>query len=78
MSMEPNEQSIIQKKIAFATSEHIEAVILLLKECSGVSKLLGDSEYQTVVNAATLDAQQNLVRDFINAVDRIKRGGLHK
>lgn len=73
----PENQTINQKKIAFAQSAHIEAVITLLKECGGVQKLVGDSEYQTVVNAVTLDAQQEMITKFIGMVDSIKRGSLH-
>lgn len=74
--MDP-EQSLKQKKIAFAQSEHIEAVIALLKDSGGVAKLIGESEFETVVNAATLDAQQNMITKFINSIDFIKKGGLH-
>lgn len=76
--MDENEQSLKQKKIAFAQSGHIEAVIAIIRECSGVSTLLGKTEYETVINAATLDAQQELLRKFINTVDFIKKGGLHQ
>lgn len=71
-------QSIDQKKMAFAGSEHVATVIALIQECGGVSKLIGDSEFETVVNAATLDAQQNLLSKFINTIDFIKKGGLHE
>ncbi len=71
-------QSIKQKKIAFAQSDHIEAVIQILQECGGVSKLIGDNEFLTVVNAATLDSQQNMITKFINTIDFIKQGGLHQ
>lgn len=70
------EQSIRQKKIAFSTSEHVEAVITILKEVSSNQKLVGDTEFETVKNAITLDAQAQLIMNFINAVDRIKGGSL--
>lgn len=77
--MDPlQEQSLKQKKIAFAQSEHVEAVLALMRECGGVSKLVGDTEFETVVNAATLDAQSNMVTRFINQIDSIKRGGLNQ
>lgn len=75
--MDP-EQSIKQKKIAFAQSDHIEAVIVLLREACRQEKLVGDTEYATVVNAVTLDAQSDLIIKFINQIDFIKQGGLHK
>lgn len=69
---------MVQKKISFAQSEHLPAVLQLLKECGGVPKLLGESEFETVVNAATLDAQQEMITKFISAIDAIKQGSLHQ
>ncbi len=69
--------SMKQKKIAFAQSEHIEAVIQLIQEAGGVPKLVGENEFETIVNAVTLDAQQNVLTKFINMIDAIKKGGLH-
>jgi len=71
-------QTINQKKMAFAGSEHVAIVIQLLQECGGVDKLIGDTEFHTVVNAATLDAQQTMITKFINMIDFIKKGGLHE
>lgn len=65
-----------QKKIALAQSEHVEAVVAILQESVVRQKLVGDSEYATVVNAVTLDAQSQLIMDFVQAIDRIKQGGL--
>lgn len=70
-------QSTKQKKISFANSEHISTVVLILQECVKREKLIGDTEFSTVVNAVTLDAQSQLIIDFINTLDRIKSGDLH-
>ena len=74
--MQPEEQledqSITQKKITFANSEHISTVILILKECGGVNTLVGENEFTTIVNAVTLDAQTDLINKFIKALDNIK------
>ncbi len=72
------QQSMKQKKIAFAQSGHLEAVLQLLKECGGVEKLVGDTEFETVVNAATLESQTTVITKLIAAVDAIKRGSLHE
>lgn len=72
------EQSIKQKKIAFAQSEHIEAVIQILKECTVQEKLVGDNEFETLKNAITLDANSTTITNFINLIDHIKKGGLHQ
>ena len=72
----PDQQSVIQKKIAFCQSEHIETVVSILKECSRQEKLVGDTEYATVVNAVTMDAQGDMIIKFINTIDFIKKGGI--
>lgn len=71
-------QTIVQKKIAFAQSpEMFSAALEILRESIKQVKLVGDTEHATVVNAVTLDAQSQLIMDFIAAVDRIKKGELH-
>lgn len=70
-------QSMKQKKIAFAQSPHLEAVIQLLRESSAHNPLVGDTSHETVVNAVTLDAQSSLVMEFIKQVEDIKTGSLH-
>lgn len=70
-------QSLIQKKIAFAQSGHLEAVVQLLRESAGEQKLVGDTEFETVKNAITLEANSTLITNFINLIDHIKQGGLH-
>lgn len=69
-------QTLVQKKIAFAQSSHLEAVLAIIRDCTYRDKLVGDSEYATVVNAVTMDTQAQLIMDFIATIDRIKRGDL--
>ena len=69
-------QTLNQKKMLFANSGHLEAVLAILKDCTSREKLVGDTEYATIVNAVTLDAQSQLMIDFIGAIDRIKQGSL--
>lgn len=65
-----------QKKITFANSVDMSTLLVILRECSKHEKLVGDNEFQTIVSAVTLDAQSQLIIDFINTIDRIKRGEL--
>lgn len=69
-------QTMVQKKIAFAQSGHLDAVLAIFNECTHKGKLVGDTEYDTLVNAITMDAQAQLLIDFIASVDSIKQGGL--
>lgn len=67
-----------QQKMAFANSAHVAVVVQLLQECSTKKPLVEDTEYRTIVNAVTLDAQSNLILEFINQVNAIKGGSLFK
>lgn len=70
-------QSMKQKKIAFAQSAHLEAVLQMLKDSSDHNPLVADTAHATVVNAVTLDSQSNLIIRFIGMVDDIKQGKIH-
>lgn len=74
----PENQTLNQKKIAFAQSPHLEAVLAILKDACGEQKLIGENEFETVKNAIILDSNANLIKAFIGLIDHIKRGGLHK
>lgn len=76
--MDPLEQSNNQKKIQFSTSELVDGALLILRDCTSNQKLVGDTEFETVKNAITMDAQAALIMEFMQAVDRIKNGALVK
>jgi hypothetical protein len=75
--IDTEDQTAKQKKMLFANSEHIATVVMILQECVKREKLIGDTEFSTIVNAVTLDAQSQLIIDFINTLDRIRSGSLH-
>jgi hypothetical protein len=72
----PEDQSVLQKKIAFAQSEHVAGAVEVLRACVKQRPLVGETEYATVVNAVTLDAQMSLILSFIASIDEIKQGKL--
>ncbi len=76
MAETPENVTLRQKKIAFANGVDMSTLLAILKDCTKKEKLVGDNEFQTVVAAVTLDAQSQLIIDFINTIDRIKRGEL--
>ncbi len=39
-------------------------------------KLVGDTEFATLVNAITMDAQAEMMIQFVHAIEHIKNGGL--
>jgi hypothetical protein len=69
-------QTMNQKKILFANSGHVDTVMAILRDALPKEPLVGDTEFETLRNAITLDAQSNLIMEFINQVDYIKSGGL--
>lgn len=73
----PEAQSLKQKKIAFAqNADMVNAALAILREGMRHEKLVGDTEFDTLVNAITMDAQANMVIEFINVIEHIKNGGL--
>lgn len=75
---EITEQSMKQKKIALAQSEHAPIVIELMKDCITQSPLVGDTEYKTLVNAITFDVQSEILRKMVDLLENIRQGGLHE
>lgn len=73
-----NEQSLKQKKITLATSEHASVIIDLMKDClTPVHGLIGKTEWDTVVNAITLDVQGKMITRMVDHLEGIRNGKLH-
>lgn len=71
------EQSLIQKKIALAQSEYAPIVIELIKDCMMKAPLVDDkSQWKTIVNTITLDANSTLLREVVDYMENIRQGGL--
>jgi len=69
------EQTIKQKAILFATSEHyVGAVEILKKVRSQISTIIVDTEYGTLLNALTLEIEANLIQRFVVEIDNIRTG----
>ena len=70
-------QSLIQKKIAFAQGGDIQAVIEILKDVrTKHSTIIADDEFKTLVNALTLEIESQIITRFIVEIENIKQGGL--
>ena len=77
--MEESEQSLLQKKIALAQSEHAPIIIELMKDIISKIPLVDEkSEWKTIVNTITLDTQSNMLRSMVDYLEDIRRGGLLK
>ena len=73
-----NEQSLKQKKIALAQSEHAYIILELVRDCMPQTPILAPTEFQTLVNAITLDAMSTLLRDLADHIEGIRKGKLHE
>lgn len=72
--MEPEiEQSMKQKMIAIAQSENAAVVIELLRICIEQRPLVGDTEWATVVNSVTMDAQANLLQNVVKKLEELRQ-----
>ena len=70
--MEPQSK---EKVITFATSEHYQGAVELLKECrTQITTIVADDEYHTLINALTLEIESNLIQRFVVQIDNIRTG----
>ncbi len=76
--MEENEQSLKQKKIALAASEHAPVIIELMKDCMAQIPIVADTEWKTIVNAITLEVQGTMLRTMVDHLEGIRNGSLHE
>ena len=75
--MDENEQSLKQKKIALAQSNHAPVVIDLMKDCMAQVSIIADTEWKTIVNALTLEIQSTMLRSMVDLLENIRQGGAH-
>lgn len=69
------EQSIQQKAVTFATSEHYAGAVELLKRSrTQLTTIIAEDEYHTLLNALTLELESNLIQRFVIEVDKIRNG----
>jgi hypothetical protein len=69
------DQTIKQKMITFATSDNATGAIELLKKCrTQLTSVVSGTEFQTLVNAITLEVESNLIQRLVVAIDNIRQG----
>jgi len=72
-----SEQSLVQKKIALATSEHAPVIIELLKDCMTQGPLVAKTEWETICNTIRLETQGTMLREMVDLLENIRKGSLH-
>jgi hypothetical protein len=75
---EQQAQSLKQMKIKLATSEYAPIVIEIIRDCARKVPLIGKDQFETTVNAITMDVTSTLMRDVVEYFDNIKKGLLHQ
>jgi len=76
--IEENEQSLNQKKISLATSEHAPVIIELIKDCMSQTPIIAKTQWETIVNAITLEVQGTMLRSMVDYLEAIRNGSLHE
>lgn len=76
--MNEAEQSLLQKKISLAQSEHAPIIIELMRDITTKSPIIADTEFKTLVNAITLEVEANMMKNMVDYLDRIRKGQLHE
>jgi len=66
-----------QKLIALAQSEHASSVVELIRLCRPNVPLVAGTEWQTIVNAITIDTHGTIMLGVANLIDSIKRGEIN-
>ena len=75
--MEESNQSLTQKKIALAQSEHAPIIIELMKDIMSKIPLVDEkSEWKTICNTITLDTQSTMLRAMVDYLEDIRKGSL--
>lgn len=74
----PLNQSLIQKKIALAQSEHAAIIVELIRDVGQKVPLIGKDEFETVKNAIIIDTTSTLIADMVDYLERIRNGELLK
>ena len=76
--MAENEQSLNQKKMALAASDHAPIIIELMKDCMSNTPIVAKTEWETIVNAITLEVQGTMLRSMVDHLEAIRKGSLHE
>jgi hypothetical protein len=72
------EETLKQRKIALAQSEHYTTIVELMKDCTSKNPIIADTEFKTLVNAITLEVEANMMRRVVDYIEDIRKGILHE
>jgi len=70
------EQTLNQKKIALAQSQHASVIIELVRDVLQKVPIVGRDEWETIKNAIIIDTSSTILRDLVEYLEKIKKGNL--
>lgn len=71
-------QTLKQQKIALAQSEYSGTIVELMRDCTTKTvDLIADTEWQTLVNAITLEVEGKMMVKVVDYIEQIRAGALH-
>lgn len=71
------EQTLKQRKIALAQSEHAFTIVELMRDCTSQKPIIAKTEWETIVNALTLEIEANMMKNMVDYIESIRKGALH-
>lgn len=72
------DQTLKQRKIALAQSEHSGAIVDLMKDCTTpIVDIIAKTEFETLVNAITMEVEGRMMAKMVDYIERIRAGALH-
>jgi hypothetical protein len=75
--MEETNQNLKQKKIALAQSENASVIVELMKDCMSTNPIIAKTEWETIVNAITLEVQGTMLKAMVDLIENIRQGSLY-
>ena len=77
--MESVDQTLVRQKVAqFANSEHAKILPELFKECrTPIQSIIGKDEFQTLVNAITIEVETKFISNILVHLQQVKEGKMH-
>ena len=67
------------QKINLAQNANVSDIVGLLNDCkTQIGSVIGKTEFETVVNALTLEVEAQLIGRFIEYIEDIKSGNFHE
>jgi len=75
--MDELNQTLKQKMITVAQSGNDDAIVQIIRDVMPQKPLIGKDQWETIVNAVTLDVTSSILAGVVDRLKFIREGGLH-